>query len=124
MKTAQHYLEDANKLVKRIPATEAMAFHSDGETLFIDVRDSGDIAKSGTIKGALRIARGFIEFAADDATPHFNPALNKDARICLVCGAGGQAALAGKTLQEMGYKNVLNVGGFSAWKDAGGPTES
>ena len=60
MKTAQHYLEDANKLVKRIPATDAMAFHSDGETLFIDVRDSGDIAKSGTIKGALRIARGFI----------------------------------------------------------------
>ena len=123
MKTAKSYLEDANKVVKRISATEAMALHSDGETLFIDVRDSGDIGKSGTIKGALRIARGFMEFAADDATPHFNSALNKDARICLVCGAGGQAALTGKTLQEMGYKNVLNIGGFSTWKEAGGPTE-
>ncbi|MGY8791540.1 MAG: rhodanese-like domain-containing protein [Pseudomonadales bacterium] len=40
-----------------------------------------------------------------------------------MCGAGGQAALAGKTLLEMGYKNVINIGGFSAWKDAGGPTE-
>ena len=45
-----------------------------------------------------------------------------DAEIILVCGAGGMAALAGKTLLEMGYQNVLNVGGFASWKDAGGPT--
>ena len=41
----------------------------------------------------------------------------------LVCGAGGMAALTGKTLVEMGYKKVSNVGGFSSWKDAGGPVE-
>ena len=39
------------------------------------------------------------------------------------CGAGGMAALTGKTLMEMGYTNVHNLGGFAAWKDAGGPTE-
>ena len=38
-------------------------------------------------------------------------------------GAGGQAALAGKTLKEMGYQNVTNVGGIGDWKDAGGPME-
>ena len=32
-------------------------------------------------------------------------------------------ALAGKTMKDMGYKNVSNVGGFAAWKDAGGPVE-
>ena len=37
--------------------------------------------------------------------------------------AGGQAALSGKTLKEMGFQNVSNVGGFSSWKEAGGPTE-
>jgi rhodanese-related sulfurtransferase len=123
MKTAKHYLEEANGQVKRITPQEAIQFHGDGTTLYIDVRDSSDIAKSGTIKGAVKIPRGFMEFAADDATPHFNGALNKNVRLCLVCGAGGQAALAGKTLLEMGYKNVINIGGFSAWKDAGGPTE-
>ena len=50
-------------------------------------------------------------------------ALKKDADLVLICGAGGQAALAGKTLKEMGFQNVSNVGGFSAWKDAGGPVE-
>jgi rhodanese-related sulfurtransferase len=33
------------------------------------------------------------------------------------------AALAGKTLKEMGYERVINIGGFNAWKEAGGPTE-
>ncbi|MEC7208348.1 MAG: rhodanese-like domain-containing protein, partial [Pseudomonadota bacterium] len=39
------------------------------------------------------------------------------------CAAGGQAALAGRTLVEMGYKHVSKVGGFAAWKDEGGPVE-
>jgi len=46
------------------------------------------------------------------------------ADIVLICAAGGQAALAGKTLVDMGYNKVSNVGGFGDWKDAGGPTES
>ena len=66
--------------------------------------------------------RGFIEFAADPDTPFHKPEFTKDAELVLICGAGGQAALAGKTLKDMGYANVSNVGGFSDWKDAGGPT--
>lgn len=92
--------------------------------MFVDVRDSAAIEETGTIKGAHRVPRGVIEFSADEATPYHNEALKKDAEIYLVCGAGGQAALAGKTLQDMGFKNVKNVGGFSDWKDAGGPTEN
>ena len=45
----------------------------------------------------------------------------KDAEIILICGVGGQAALTGKTLIEMGYKNVLNVGGIPDWEKNGGP---
>lgn len=121
MKTAKGYLEAANQVVPRISAEEGIKKH--GEGLFIDVRDSGDIAKSGTIAGALRIPRGFLEFAADSATPFHNDALQKDTDMFLVCGAGGQAALAGKTLKEMGFTSVTNVGGFADWKEAGGPVE-
>ena len=64
-----------------------------------------------------------MEFVADPATPFHNEALQKDAEIYLICGAGGQAALAGKTLMDMGFTNVTNIGGFPAWKEAGGPTE-
>jgi len=123
MKKAADYLEEANAVVPKIDAKEGLAKHG-GDTVFIDVRDSSAIAESGTIQGAQRIPRGFIEFAADDSTPFHNKALSKDADIVLICAAGGQAALAGKTLLDMGYSKVSNVGGFGDWKDAGGPTES
>ena len=89
--------------------------------IFIDVRDSSDIKKTGTILDGLEIPRGLIEFVADEATPLYNENLKKDSEIILVCGVGGQAALAGKTLIEMGYKNVLNVGGIPDWEKNGGP---
>ncbi len=122
MKTAKDYLEDANASVPRIPAQEAIPQH--GKGVFIDVRDSASIAETGTIAGAHRIPRGMIEFVADPATSFHNEALQKDAPLYLVCGAGGQAALAGKTLTEMGYTSVTNIGGVGDWKDAGGPMEN
>ena len=123
MKTSKNLLEAANAVVPKIDITEAIEKHRGGNTVFIDVRDGTDISKTGTIKDALRIPRGFIEFAADPDTPFHNKELNIDAEIILVCAAGGMAALTGHTLKEMGYKNVSNVGGFSEWKEANGPTE-
>ncbi len=123
MKSAKQYLEEANKLVTRISTEDAIAAHKAGNGTFVDVRDSSDIAKSGTIAGAVRVPRGFLEFAADPDMQFHNPALQKDANLYLVCGAGGQAALAGRTLQDMGYTSVTNVGGFGDWKEAGGPVE-
>lgn len=123
MKTAKDYLDEAHAIVQKISAEEGIAKHKAGKTVFVDVRDSADISASGTIAGAHLIRRGMIEFHADDTHPLHNPALKRDADIVLVCGAGGQAALSGKTLKEMGFKNVSNVGGFSSWRDAGGPVE-
>lgn len=123
-KSAANYLEDANNIVPRLSVEEAMAKHGEENVVIIDVRDGKAIDETGTIAGALRIPRGFIEFAADDATAHHHAALSKDKEILLVCAAGGMAALTGRTLCEMGYDKVYNIGGFSAWKDAGGPTES
>ena len=123
MKSAKDYLSAANDVVTRIPGGDAIAHHGAENAVFIDLRDSSDIEKTGTIKGALRIPRGFIEFAADDSLPIHNEALKKDKDIYLVCAAGGMAALAGKTLKDMGFENVTNIGGISEWIDAGGATE-
>ena len=124
MKTAQDFLDEANAVVPKISPEEGIAKHQSGDALFIDVRDGKDIDASGTIERALRIPRGMMEFRATEGHDLHNPALKKDAEIVLICGAGGQAALAGKTLKDMGYQSVSNVGGFAAWKEAGGPTES
>ncbi len=124
MKTAQGYLDEANAVVDRLTPEEGIKKHGTTNSVFIDVRDSGDITQTGTVEGALRIPRGFIEFAADENMPFHNKALTKDTNIFLLCALGGQAALAGKTLKDMGYNSVTNVGGFGDWKEAGGPTES
>ena len=122
MKTSADFMAEANAAMPRIPAAEAIAKHG-SDAVFIDVRDSGTIAKSGTVAGAHRVPRGMLEFVADKNTQFYNAAFQPNAEIYLVCGAGGQAALAGKTLTEMGYSNVTNIGGFGDWKDAGGPVE-
>ena len=124
MKTAKDFLEEANAVVPRLSAEDGIALHKAGGAVFVDVRDSGLVSQSGTIAGAERIARGMMEFTADENTPFYNDKLKKDQKIALVCGAGGQAALAGKTLVDMGYTDVVNVGGFNDWKEAGGPTEA
>ena len=121
MKTAKDYLDEANKVVKKIGVEEAIKIHKDKSAIFIDVRDSSDISKTGSIEGSLKIQRGLIEFVADENTDFYNEKLKKDSEIILVCGAGGQAALTGKTLIDMGYTNVSNVGAIGDWKKNGGP---
>lgn len=121
MKTSKDYLEEANKVVKKIEMNDSLENHKNNSAIFIDVRDSSDIAETGTITGALKIQRGLIEFVADDSHGLHNKALKKDSEIILVCGAGGQAALTGKTLVDMGYSNVSNVGAIGDWENKGGP---
>ena len=121
MKTAKDYLDEANAVVRKIEFDQAIEKHKSKSAVFIDVRDSSDIAKTGTITGALKIQRGLIEFVADQATGLYNEALKQESEIILVCGAGGQAALTGKTLIDMGYTNVSNVGAIGDWEKNGGP---
>ena len=123
MQTSKSYMEAANAAVPRISAAEAVTRHANTAAVFVDVRDSAAIAATGTIKGAQQIPRGMLEFMADPATAAHNKALTKDAEVYLVCAAGGQAALAGKTLLDMGYTNVTNIGGIGDWVKAGGPVE-
>jgi rhodanese-related sulfurtransferase len=123
MKTSKDYLSEANSLVEKITVNDGIEKHKEGEALFIDVRDSADIANTGTITKCLRIPRGMMEFVADEASPLHNENLSKNKEIVLVCGAGGMAALTGKTLLDMGYTNIQNVGGIGDWIKAGGPVE-
>jgi rhodanese-related sulfurtransferase len=123
MKTAKDYLDEAHAVVPRMSAAEAVAEHGANNAIFIDVRDSSAIAATGTIAGALRIPRGVIEFAADETSPLHNPVMTRKSQIYLVCAVGGQAALAGKTLKDMGYDRIVNIGGISDWIAAGGAVE-
>jgi rhodanese-related sulfurtransferase len=91
--------------------------------LVVDVRDPTEVQQTGRLKGALNVSRGMLEFRADPESQYHNPAFQKDKTILLHCASGGRSALAGKTLQDMGYTAVFNIGGFKDLAAAGFATE-
>ncbi|MGH9043018.1 MAG: rhodanese-like domain-containing protein [Acidimicrobiia bacterium] len=84
------------------------------QMVVIDVREPDEWAR-GTIPGAHPVARGVLELQVDGKLP-------LDATVVLYCAGGGRSALAGRSLQEMGFSAVENLeGGFDAWARAGHP---
>ena len=112
-------LAAANQSVPKLAPADAAAKMRDGNVLVLDVRDPTELQQSGKIKGALNVSRGMLEFRADPDSPYYNPAFQKDETILLHCASGGRSALAGKTLQDMGYTAVFNIGGFKDLSEAG-----
>jgi len=106
-----------------VPPDEAHALIGRDNVLIVDVRDPSEVQASGKLKGAVNVSRGMLEFRADPESPYHNPAFQKDRTLLVYCASGGRSALVGKTLKDMGYAKVLNLGGFKGWVDAGGEVE-
>lgn len=121
--TYKDMVDSANRVVPAITAAEAAELVKSANALIVDVRDGTEVAATGKIKGAVAIPRGSLESRADPSSGSYNAALTYDRPIILHCAGGGRAALAGKTLLDMGYKNVRNLGGFKDWVAAGGEVE-
>ena len=121
--TVKQLLEAANAAVPRLTPAEAREMMAKGNTLVLDVRDAPELAQSGKVACALHVSRGMLEFRADPESPYHNPALRKEKTAVLYCASGGRSALAGKTLQELGYKSVYNAGAFKDLAEAGLETE-
>lgn len=123
MKTVQAMLAEAEAAVPRISAEEAKGLVGRADVLFLDVREPNEVAASGKVPGALAIPRGLVEFRADPASALHDAAFDRAKTVVAYCASGGRSALVLKTLKEMGYDNVRNLGGFKGWLDAGGEVE-
>jgi rhodanese-related sulfurtransferase len=121
--TVKDMLAAARAAVPAISPAEAADLVKTADALIVDVRDGTEVAASGKVKGAKAISRGLLEFKADADLPTHDTALRKDRPVILYCGSGGRAALAGKTLLDMGFTDVRNVGGFKDLVAAGWPVE-
>jgi adenylyltransferase/sulfurtransferase len=79
------------------------------------VRDP-DEYRDGHIEAATNISRGFLEFrvatvVSDPATP-----------VVLYCQTGLRSVLAARALRELGYQQVINLGGgYQKWVQSGFP---
>ncbi len=123
MKTVQSMLAEADAAVPRINPEEAKAMVGRSDVLFLDVREPAEVTASGKVPGAVAIPRGLVEFRADPASAQHDKAFDRSKTVVAYCASGGRSALVGKTLKDMGYTNVQNLGGFKGWVDAGGAVE-
>jgi rhodanese-related sulfurtransferase len=122
MISVKELIAQANARIPTLPVDQALGLVSDSGTLFVDLRDSTEIARDGRIPGALHVNRGMLEFALDPATPYHQPALAAGKRVVLYCASGGRSALAADTARAMGRTDICHLaGGFKAWVAAGGP---
>lgn len=123
MKTVQQMVAEANAAVPAITPQEAKLLVGRPDVLFLDVREPAEVAASGKVPGAVAIPRGLVEFRADPSSPIHDANFDRAKTVIAYCASGGRSALVGKTLKDMGYANVRNLGGFKGWIDAGGEIE-
>ena len=123
MSTAKEMVARAKERVPDITPEELRGKLGGGDLLVVDVRDPGEVAQSGRLKGAVNVSRGMLEFKADPESPYHDPAFAKDRTVVVYCASGGRAALAGAALKDLGYREVVNLGGFKDAAEAGLETE-
>ncbi len=121
--SVKELLAAANATVTKISPQDASALMKGGNVLVVDVRDGTELQTAGKIPGAAHVSRGMIEFRADPESPYYDKAFSRDKTVLVYCASGGRSALAGKALQDLGYRDVRNLGGFKDWVESGGAVE-
>ena len=119
-------VDEAMAQVTTYSVAQVQARLSDPQVQVVDIRDPRELEREGTLPGALLAPRGMLEFWVDPDSPYFKPVFADEGKeFILFCGAGWRSALATKTLQDMGMRNVAHIdGGFAAWKQADAPRVS
>ncbi len=117
--SVKQMIEAANAVVPRITPARARELMGQG-ALVLDVRDAPEVEKSGKVQGAVHVSRGMLEFRADPESPYHDKKFDRAKPVIVYCASGGRSALSGKTLKDMGYGEVYNLGAFKDWAESGG----
>lgn len=125
IQSSQAMVEDALREVQTLEPQQAIALWQQPQVLFVDIRETAELAREGLIPGALHAPRGVLEFWVDPASDWHRPELAVPGQsLLLYCAIGWRSALAAQVLQRMGVPRVSHLGGgFSAWRAAGGAVE-
>ena len=115
---------EARGKIEEIDAADAVGMIGSSDIVIIDIREVRERQREGFIPGSFHCPRGMAEFWIDPDSPHYKEIFGRDAKFVFHCASGWRSALTVETLQRMGFENAAHIkGGFSAWKDAGGPVE-
>lgn len=118
-------VDEAMAQVKTYSVDEVKTKLNDPQVQIVDIRDIREL-NAGTVVGSFHAPRGMLEFWVDPASPYHKPLFADESKeFILFCGAGWRSALATKTLQDMGMRNVAHIdGGYAEWVKQDAPTET
>ena len=116
IKSSQTLVSEALSEVKTITADDALKLSNEDKCTLIDIREKGELDKTGRIENSNHIPRGMLEFWLDPDGPYFkNGKIDMNKEMVLFCAGGLRSALAAKSLKEMGFEKVSHIdGGFAA----------
>ena len=113
MPSFRDLLSAAKAEITEVDTAAAERRIAEGGVVVLDVREP-DEYEQGALQGALHIPRGHLESQVEGKI------LDKTAPVVVYCAGGVRSAFAARTLQELGYTDVVSMaGGFGKWKDEG-----
>jgi rhodanese-related sulfurtransferase len=117
-KTSGQLVKEAKAEIKEVSVDDVKKMVDAKEKIIVlDVRDREEF-ETGSIPSAINVSRGMLEFKVNMAIP------DKNVKVVVYCSVDLRGPLATKTLNDLGYKNAVNIiGGLNAWKEAGYPIE-
>ena len=106
----------AHDSVPDVPTSEAPEWIDRKQAVVVDVREPHEYAR-GHVPGAVSVPQAELALRLND--------LPRERELLVVCEGGARSARAARFLKRLGFSHVNNlVGGTSAWRSAGLPTES
>ena len=118
------YVASVRKQIKSIDMEQFLAVTKDPKgALLVDVREEDEYV-GGHIPGVINIPRGWLEVQIWRKVGYPNN-LNMAYPIYLHCGTGTRCTLAAKSLQDLGFTNVVAANFMIAdWKKKGYPIKT
>jgi molybdopterin/thiamine biosynthesis adenylyltransferase/rhodanese-related sulfurtransferase len=114
MATFRELLSAAKSQITEVD-TEGAAERIAGGALVLDVREPEEY-DAGALGDAVHIPRGHLESQVESRLT------DKSTPVVVYCAGGVRSAFAARTLEELGYADVVSMeGGFGKWKDEGRP---
>ena len=113
MATFRDLLSAAKAQITEVDTAAAADKIAAGNVVVLDVREPDEF-EQGALPEVVHIPRGHLEAQVETRI------IDKSTPVVVYCAGGVRSAFAAKTLQELGYSNVVSMaGGFGKWKDEG-----
>src|SRR5438067_7330666 len=113
MASFRELLKETKSQIREVDTAGAAEAIARPGTVVLDVREP-DEYEQGAIPNAVHLPRGHLESKVESQIT------DRSAPVVIHCASGVRSAFAAKTLQDLGYTDVVSMaGGFNKWKDEG-----